>query len=59
MQNIGVCLLVVKSAMKPPDSDLAFVAPVAVGLMTSLPMNAITVVYLIRQRWIRKVSLSL
>ena len=56
MQNIGVCLLVVQSAIKPPDSDLAFIVPLTIQITTAVPANIITVIYLLRQKWIQRVS---
>ena len=55
MQNVGLSILIVKSIMTAPDSDLAIIPPVAANMMTPIPLYIITPIYLIREKLRRKV----
>ena len=58
MQNVGLAILVLKSSLPEPDSDLAIIPPIAAIMMTTLPFYIITPIYLIRQRILKRVCMN-
>lgn len=50
LQNFGVCIMVVKTALGQPEQDLATIAPVAANIMSSFPVLFTCIIYLIWEK---------
>jgi len=55
MQNVGVAVLILKSALPSPDYELALIPAICATMMTSMPWYLITPIYLAYNKWCAKV----
>lgn len=55
MQNVAVPIMVLQTALLPPESSLAMIVPVAAAVMTMMPLYIITPAYMFYQWWTTKV----
>ena len=57
IQNTGLSIMIVQAAMRSPDSDLALIPVITVAIMTCVPWYIVSPIYMIWQKWLKKVSL--
>ena len=54
IQNVGLGIMVLKYSLPQPEADLAMVGPVAVAILTPLPLWIAIATLEIRKRWCRR-----